>query len=168
MTNGNESLWKLLWDYDPNGLVVVDLNMIITTVNPAFCNMFKKSAQELLHTKASKLLGDVDDFKVAWEKNEVVKSQEKEFPEYGLYVRNVIFPVKSKGLVACIMVDLSHEWHHKNEMMRIKRETIEQVNEVVNKQMHVAQEVAGLLGETTAQTKVSLLKLRGMLEQEIS
>jgi hypothetical protein len=51
------------------------------------------------------------------------------------------------------MVDLSHEWHQRNEMLRIKRETLEQVNEVVNKQMHVAQEIAGLLGETTAETK---------------
>jgi hypothetical protein len=30
----------------------------------------------------------------------------------------------------------------------------------------VAQEIAGLLEETTAETKVSLLKLREMLEQE--
>ena len=52
-------------------------------------------------------------------------------------------------------------------MLRIQRETLEQVNQVVNKHMHVAQEIAGLLGEATAETKVSLLKLRAMVEQEV-
>ncbi|MDY0091508.1 MAG: PAS domain-containing protein [Candidatus Vecturithrix sp.] len=168
---GNQSqsqlLWKLLWDYDPNGLVVVNENMIITLVNPAFCAMFKTTKEQLLYKHARDLLGDVKDFQVAWEENRVFKSREKQYPKYDLYVRKVIFPIKNEGLVACIMVDLSHEWHQRNEMLRIKRETLEQVNEVVNKQMHVAQEIAGLLGETTAETKVSLLKLREMLEQEI-
>lgn len=166
MENQSQTLWKLLWDYDPNGLVVVNQRMIITLVNPAFCAMFKKTENQLLHKHARDLLGDVKDFQVAWEHNRVFKSREKQYPQHDLYVRKVIFPIKNEGLVACIMVDLSHEWHQRNEMLRIKRETIEQVNEVVNKQMHVAQQIAGLLGETTAETKVSLLKLREMLEQE--
>ncbi len=42
MIKGTESaaLWKLLWDYDPNGLLVVDKDMRITLVNPALCSMF--------------------------------------------------------------------------------------------------------------------------------
>jgi hypothetical protein len=41
------------------------------------------------------------------------------------------------------------------------------VREVVDNQMKVAQEIAGLLGETTAETKVSLLKIIEAVEQEI-
>jgi uncharacterized Fe-S cluster-containing protein len=52
-------------------------------------------------------------------------------------------------------------------MLKLKLETIEKVNRVVDNQMKVAQEIAGLLGETTAETKVSLLKLVQMIEQEI-
>ena len=38
---------------------------------------------------------------------------------------------------------------------------------VIDKQMMIAQEIAGLLGETTAETKVTLTKLRdSMLAQE--
>ena len=36
----NESLWRTLWDYDPNGLVAVDLSLDIVMVNPAFCTYF--------------------------------------------------------------------------------------------------------------------------------
>jgi len=51
-------------------------------------------------------------------------------------------------------------------MIKIKEETLIKVNQVVDKQMKVAQEIAGLLGETTAETKISLLKLIDMLKQE--
>ena len=168
MRNEPETLWKLLWDYDPNGLLVVDDKMNITTVNPACCEMFKMDEQILLKLNAEDLLGNVEDLKTAWKKGQVIKSKEREYPEYNLYVRKVIFPMKDKGLVACILVDLSHERYQLDEIRRIKQETIEQVNDVINKQMKVAQEIAGLLGESTAETKVSLLKLRGMLEQEAS
>ena len=42
----------------------------------------------------------------------------------------------------------------------MKVETIEMAQKVIDKQMLVAQEIAGLLGETTAETKVTLTKLR--------
>ena len=162
----SDKLWKLLWDYDPNGLVVVDRNLRIRLANPAFCEMLKTTDAELLDRNLEAVLGDVEDVKTAWRENKVMKCPEREYPQYHLYARRVIFPIKDEGLMACIMVDLTPEWQQQNEMMRIQRETLEQVNEVVNKHMHVAQEVAGLLGEATAETKVSLLKVRAMLEQE--
>ena len=161
-----DTLWKLLWDYDPNGLVVVDQTMRIRLVNPAFCDMLKTAEADLLDRDIASALGNSDDLQTAWRENKVVKCPETEYPQYHLYARRVIFPIKNEGFVACIMVDLTHEWDQQNDMQRIQRETIEQVNEVVNKHMHVAQEIAGLLGETTAETKVSLLKLRAMLERE--
>jgi hypothetical protein len=39
-------------------------------------------------------------------------------------------------------------------------DTIEMAQKVIDKQMMVAQQIAGLLGETTAETKVTLTKLR--------
>jgi uncharacterized Fe-S cluster-containing protein len=49
----------------------------------------------------------------------------------------------------------------------LKQETLEKVHQVVDSHMQVAQEIAGLLGETTAETKVSLMKLQQVLDQEI-
>jgi PAS domain S-box-containing protein len=168
MRNETETLWKLLWDYDPNGLLVVDKEMNVTTVNPACCEMFGMDEQVLLKLNAEDLLDDIEELKSAWKTGEVIKSKEREYPQHNLYVRKVIFPMKDKGLVGCILVDLSHERAQLDEIRRIKQESIEQINGVVNKQMKVAQEIAGLLGESTAETKVSLLKLREMLEQEAS
>ena len=160
-------LWKLLWDYDPNGLIAVDPNMIIQLVNPAFCSLFQVDEHKIIGIHAAEILGDVSDFQSAWENNQVNKGIEKEYPQYGLYVRKVIFPIQDESIVACIIVDLTIDQQHQKEIRRIKEETLERVNKVIDKQMKSAQEIASLLGETTAEAKVSLLKLRGIFEQEI-
>lgn len=165
--DNNNNLWKLLWNYDPNGLIVVDAeNMKIKLVNRAFCQMFKLAESEIIGQKASRILSDIEDLQQVWEKNEVIRGKEKEYPRYNLYVRKVIFSIKEEKVIACIMVDLTEEMARKKEMKEVKEETIKQVNEVVENQMKVVQEIASLLGETTAETKISLLKILKMLEQE--
>jgi uncharacterized Fe-S cluster-containing protein len=161
-----KTIWELLWDYDPNGLVVVDLKMTIQTINPAFCRMFGCKADEILGTNAAGLLGDMSDFLKVWETGEALVGLEKEYPQHGLYLRKFIFPVKEEDMVACILVDMTHEWKQRNEMGALKSETIQKVHAVVDKQMGVAQKIASLLGETTAETKASLLKLLEMVEKE--
>ena len=48
----------------------------------------------------------------------------------------------------------------------VKMETLTTTDDVIKKQMRVAQEIASLLGETTAETKVALLKLKKTLTEE--
>ena len=51
-------------------------------------------------------------------------------------------------------------------LFRSKEETAQAASEVVSKQMRVVQEIASLLGETTAETKIALLKLCGALNED--
>lgn len=162
----DNKLWELLWEYDPNGLLVVDLEMRIRLVNPALCSMFQTLPEKIIGRHARDLRGDTQDLKDAWENNTVIRAKENDYPDQGLHVREVIFPLKSHNLIACIVVDTTHEWKQREELSKIKNQTIQRVNEVVDKQMKVAQEIASLLGETTANTKVSLLQLLKTLERE--
>ena len=163
----NKTLWELLWDYDPNGLLVVDANMVIHVVNPALCAMFKTTSEGLIGRNLAEFLDDLSDFTSVWQTNTVMAAEEREHPRFGLLVRQVIFPIKDENIVACIMVDLSHERQQKNDMLELKRQALQNVTRVVDNQMKVAQEIAGLLGETTAETKVSLLKVIEMLAEEV-
>jgi PAS domain S-box-containing protein len=166
MDNNKKSLWELLWDYDPNGLLVVDSEMIIKIVNPSLCKMFKIEPDFIIGKDVKDFIDDVEDFKYVLDTNDVILAREKEYSRYDIFVKKVVFPIKDQNIVACIMVDITHESKQRNEMLKIKTETIDKVNHVVDKQMKVAQEIAGLLGETTAETKISLLKLMDMLKQE--
>lgn len=163
----SKSLWEILWDYDPNGLIVVDRNLLIRLVNPAFSHMFKVDPIQVLGQRADTILEDAAEFHTAWENNLVVPAKEQVYPAYGLHVRKVVFPIRDQELIACIMVDVTHEWKQNQEFLNIKRATVAKINEVVDNQMKVAQEIAGLLGETTADTKVNLLRLVQMVEQGI-
>ena len=43
------------------------------------------------------------------------------------------------------------------------KDTVDMAQKVIDKQMIVAQEIASLLGETTAETKVTLTKLKNLI-----
>lgn len=45
-------------------------------------------------------------------------------------------------------------------------DTVDMAQKVIDKQMVVAQEIASLLGETTAETKVTLTKLKDMIARD--
>ena len=160
-------LWQLLWEYDPNGLIVVDADLYIRLVNPAFCEMFQVKQEDVIGQPASTILDDLEDFKRVWRDGIVIRGKIKEYLRYNLYVNEVIFSIEDEGVIACIMVDLSHDLARKREMDRLKNEAVRKVNEVVNKQMKVAQEIAGLLGETTAETKVSLWEIVQTFEKNM-
>ncbi len=159
------SLWQLLWDYDPNGLVVTDADLNVKLVNAAFCRMFGVTPDTIIGQPAANLLGDVEDFRTVWREQGVIHAREQHYPDYGLHVRKVLFSIEAEGVIACIIVDLTHEWEQQEAMRQLRRETIEKVNQVVDNQMKVAQEIAGLLGETTAETKISLLRLIQLVDQ---
>jgi PAS domain-containing protein len=163
----DKSLWEVLWDYDPNGLVALDTEMRVRVVNPAFCQMFRVQPAGLIGQPAGALLGDLAVFQQVLRSNIPVLGREVAYPALDLYVRQVIFPVRDHGLVACINVDLSADEARRAERNRLKQETIEKVHRVVDNQMKVAQEIASLLGETTAETKASLLKLIRAIEVEM-
>lgn len=160
---GSAALWKLLWDFDPNGLLVLDDTLRVILVNPAMCQMLKSERHDLLGRNAFDLLGDVSDFERAYAEQREVLGQEASYPRFDLHVRKVIFPVPREKVVAGIFVDLTREWKQRNELEQLRNRTAEEVRNVVDKQMRVAQEIAGLLGETTAETKVSLLRLLNLL-----
>ncbi|GAB4239539.1 MAG: hypothetical protein Kow0049_26940 [Stanieria sp.] len=166
LEHNQNHLWKLLWEYDPNGLIIVDADMYIKLVNPAFYKMFKLQSEQVVGLPASLILGELHDFKKVWQTGEIIRGKTKQYSEHDLYVSQVIFPIEDEGLIVCIMVDITHQLERRKELDKIKLETVKKVKEVVDNQMKVVQEIAGLLGETTAETKVSLLQILQMLETE--
>ena len=65
-----------------------------------------------------------------------------------------------------IITDITEESHRRDELEKMKEETLEKATQVINNQMFVAQQIAGLLGETTAETKVTLLDLITQFNRE--
>lgn len=61
---------------------------------------------------------------------------------------------------------MTEEEKQKEEKEAISKNTVEIADKVIEKQMRVVQEIASLLGETTAETKIALTKLKESLSNE--
>ena len=102
-------------------------------------------------------------------------------PEYDLNYRIQTFPVREENfedtinsksissthqLLGGVIVNISEEERSRREFERVKQETLQRAQEVIMRQMHTAQEIAGLLGETTADTKVLLTEVVNLVKKE--
>jgi uncharacterized Fe-S cluster-containing protein len=65
-----------------------------------------------------------------------------------------------------IMRDVTDEEAARVKKEKISRQTLEAADQVVEKQMRVVQEIASLLGETTAETMITLTKLKESIDDE--
>ena len=74
--------------------------------------------------------------------------------------------MKEQNMIFATMKDITDEVNYNDKLNSVKLETIAMADEVIKKQMRVAQEIASLLGETTAETKVALVNLKKSLKDE--
>ena len=80
------------------------------------------------------------------------------------YVELSINYMKDHDMIFAIMKDITEKVSFDEQLNKVKLETMAITDEVIKKQMRVAQEIASLLGETTAETKVALVNLKKTLQ----
>jgi transcriptional regulator with PAS, ATPase and Fis domain len=150
--NGPKTLWELLWDYDPNGLIAIDRETNVVVVNPAFCRMFKVKAEEVIGKPAAAILPDAAELMRLCTPEQSETAREREYPELGLFVRQVIFSIEREGILGCIMVDLTREWRQKNEIARVteSRNRLAQVKQYLESEIKTAYNFADLVGTSAA------------------
>jgi iron only hydrogenase large subunit-like protein len=156
---------SLILQFTANGVVQVNRNtMRIEFANPAFRRMFRCESGEIKGRPVGEVLGN-DLFERAaaaggtW-------SGRGEAPACDLVYRAQIFPIEGEPLLAAVIVDVSREALARQEFERVREATLDRAQEVITRQMKTAQEIAGLLGETTAETKALLVKLMNLARQE--
>jgi PAS domain-containing protein len=71
-------LWQLLWAHHPNALIVMDADLYIKLVNPAFCRMFQINAEDAIGQLAETILDDVEDFETVWKTGKIINGKPKE------------------------------------------------------------------------------------------
>ncbi len=74
------------------------------------------------------------------------------------------FELPSDGGNVVLFVDITEMVLQKERMDEIKRKSIQKIEEVLNDQMKLAQDIAGLLGESIAETKSHFLEFKNYME----
>jgi PAS domain S-box-containing protein len=150
--------------HTPNGVLLVDVETRIRFVNPAFLTMFQ-CANEKLSGRFAKDLVHSDCFERAIAAGGSLMVKES-VPEHGVSFRVGIFPIEGENLYCGIFIDISDEEKARKAFLDLKAQTLKRAQEVISRQMQTAQEIARLLGETTAETKVLVMKLMSLYEEE--
>lgn len=159
----NKNIWETLWDYTPNGLLVINENYEIQIINPAFVNYFGLNNVDILGRKVSDFFPDIEDFvEILIGETHCIK-QVKERSNLGLTFSETTFRVGTQGLVAKIFHNISPQ---NKELEILKQQITDDVQNIVEKQMITVQEIASLLGKTSAETKASVNKLLHILKDE--
>ena len=99
------------------------------------------------------------------ENGEIIKNIRLAYKELGLWTQQTIQPLDSESFVAFI-VDITEREKQREQFNKVKSELLVNANQVIDEQMRTAQEIASRLGETTAATKITLLKLIQEFERE--
>jgi transcriptional regulator with PAS, ATPase and Fis domain len=152
-------------EHDPNGLIVIDRNLNIVQFNKAFLHIFDiDGTGKIVGKNVNEVLGQIF-FPSADITSE--HSTIKQHKKTGKIVQLITFKLHDQdNLSACFCVDTTSHFHDKQRLADLKKQTLEKAHDVINRQMRVAQEIASLLGETTAESKTTLLQLIEILKEE--
>ena len=150
----------------PNGLIVLNEKLEVQQINKAALKIMNiKSASYILGDAIVRVL-DPKDFIEVLNSGKAIHDRHIYLAEYEKYVDETIIYDKEYRLLICIMRDVTDEETVKEKKESISRQTIEIADRVVDKQMRIVQDIASLLGETAAETKIALYKLKESISNE--
>ncbi len=160
-----ESMSNVVMDMTPNMIFIIGNDMRILDCN--------KKGQELLgvgHDEAVQRyifeFIEAEDIETALLTREPVFHKKIRLDQGRIVAEETIVYIADLDAVLVLFQDVTREEKIKEQHYNLKVETVEMAQKVIEKQMMVAQEIAGLLGETTAETKVTLTKLRDSILNE--
>ena len=154
-----ESMSNIVMDVTPNLNLLVDKDLRICECNKIAQKFFGVSRKEALESYIFEYI-ETQDIEEVLETKIPIMHKKVELPQIHLVAEETIVYIEDLDSVLVIYQDISKEELAKEKRLHLKMETVEMAQRVIDKQMKVAQEIAGLLGETTAETKVTLTKLR--------
>lgn len=158
-----ENLSGEIIENSPNGIVVIDSSFRVVDINDKASQLlgieqFREKADSIID-----LTGNDPDIIEALAEKRNLKLEELLIPATGSYVEFSLNHMKDHNMIFATMKDITEEVHYNEKLDKLTDETIAAADAVIKKQMRTAQEIASLLGETTAESKIALMKLKEIL-----
>lgn len=164
--NKAESITNVVFETSPNAIFTLDEDFLIKDFNHASEKMFDTKYEDIKDKPVCMIMDDSDFYKVKESKENIIGRRILFQSKDIVALENIIY-LRKQGMFLSIINDITLEEKSKGELARVKAQTINAAQKVIEKQMMVAQEIASLLGETTAETKVILTKLKDIALGEV-
>ena len=162
-----ESFSDKILSITPDAILAVDMDLRVQQINNAACEMFGVQPSDIVGQSVSALVDEFD-FVDLISSGEAAKEKFTYLAEYNLYLKQSLYYDASSGIVICIMKNITREKQRQNMVMRHKTQVAGMADDIVDKQLRIVHEIASLLGESAAETKVAISKLKEavMMENE--
>ena len=161
-----ESFSDTIVNNSPNGLIVLNEQLEVQQINKSARRIMNiRSESDILGAQVIRVL-DPSLFMQVLSTGRDVRDERVYLAEYNRYVEQTVVHDKDSHLLISIMRDVTDEEKEREKKEDISRQTVEVADKVVEKQMRIVQEIASLLGETAAETKIALAKLKESIINE--
>ena len=149
----------------PYGLIVLNEDLEVQQINAAARKIMNiRAASDVLGEPVIRILDPTIFMQV--KSSGITKRSVVYLAEYKKYVDQTVIYDKDSRTIIGIMRDVTDEELEREKKEALSRQTIEVADRVVEKQMRIVQEIASLLGETAAETKIALTKLKESIGDE--
>ena len=150
----------------PNGIIVLNEKLEVQQINNTARKIFNiRYATDVLGDPVERIL-DPEIFVNVLEGGYNLRNKREFLAEYQCYVEQSVIYDQDSHLLIYLMRDVTEEETAREKKESISRQTMEVADKVVEKQMRIVQEIASLLGETAAETKIALTKLKEFIADE--
>lgn len=160
-----ESISNIIIHSTPNAIIALNRELKIQECNYSARNLFKFGNEDVCGKYIYEVL-ECSDFIEVRETEQNIFNRKYYYEKHEVTVEQSIVYVKEHDLVVAFIRDITGEEKQNRQIYKVKCETVDIAQKVIEKQMRVAQEIASLLGETTAETKVILTKLKNSILSE--
>lgn len=150
----------------PNGIIVLNEDLEVQQINAAAKKIMNiKYSGDVLGNPVIRIL-EPGKFMDVLTTGKNVHNKRVYLAEYDKFVEESIIYDKSYHIIMSIMRDVTDEEKQRSKKENVSKNAVEITDKVIEKQMRVVQEIASLLGETTAETKIALTNLKETLTDE--
>lgn len=161
-----ESISNIIINSSPNAILALNSDFYIQEANDAAYRIFNMENINLVGKYVFDIF-DCPDFALVKDTGEDILNKKFHYDKYDITAEQSIIYAKDHDAIIIIMKDITKEEKRQKQLNKVRSETVDIAQKVIEKQMIVAQEIASLLGETTAETKVALTKLKNTIVTEM-
>ena len=150
----------------PNGLMVLNESLTVELINKSMLRIVGlEHSRDVIGKNVTTIL-EPEDFLSCLDGMDTIKGKKEYLSEYNKYVEETLVYDKKFHLIYCVMRDVTEDEIAKQQKDELVQKSVEIANKVIDKNMRSVQEIASLLGETAAETKVALSALKDTLKDD--
>ena len=167
MREKQEDYANIIINAMPGLLVTVDYQLNIVQLNKAAKDLFDISRKK--HLLGKQLNEIMDDYAMV---NMIAFDREIEqdciyLEEQRRYIERVITNDRKNKLILCIMTDVTKDKERQKKQRRAQADAVQMADKLAEEQLKIVHEIASLLGETAADTKVAIEELKQTIQQDV-